>query len=267
MWASPEPLRLTSLSPWRAWTDSGKLSALRENGLEWKINNAVAVYDSGHDAIGIYEYLMDSHIKPIIALNPRSGTHPSPTPTGTARKVDENGVPICPGGMLMRRIGFDTKRHRVYYGCPVKRPTHRKNEGYIYINHLDECPLGVLCQPETKHGLVIYIRPVLAKAGNYWWPRPALAYAGAVSANSQSKSQIQEAHEPQNRMRMRTIKLHKKEVYGLGNRPCRSAAHFLVRLYLVSIIEHAKAWLAEDRKRLRPKALDDPAALMSVGAG
>ena len=59
----------------------------------------------------------------------------------------------------------------------------------------------------------------------------------------------------------------KKEVYGLGDRPCRSATHFLVRLYLVSIVEHAKAWLAEDRKKLGAKALDDPVAIMSIGAG
>ena len=42
----------------------------------------------------------------------------------------------------------------------------------------------------------------------------------------------------------------KKETYRLGQRPCRSATHFLIRLYLVSIIEHAKAWLAKDRKKL-----------------
>ncbi len=50
----------------------------------------------------------------------------------------------------------------------------------------------------------------------------------------------------------------KKVTYGLGDRPCRSDTHFLVRLYLVSIIEHAKAWLAEDRKLLG----DDSVALM-----
>src|SRR5262245_36723841 len=36
----------------------------------------------------------------------------------------------------------------------------------------------------------------------------------------------------------------------LGERPCRSATQFLVRLYLVSLLEHASAWLAEDRKQL-----------------
>jgi hypothetical protein len=54
----------------------------------------------------------------------------------------------------------------------------------------------------------------------------------------------------------------KKEVYGLGNRPCRSATHFLVRLYLVSIIEHAKAWLAEDKKQLG----DEPMTLINARA-
>jgi hypothetical protein len=128
--------------------------ALKEHDLDWKIDNAV--YDSGHDATGIYQYLMDDDINPVIALNPMSGIHLSPT--GTADKVDENGVPICPGGMLMRRMSFDPKRHRIYYGCPVKRPTHRKDQGYIYINHTDECPNGVLCQPHTKHGPVVYVK-------------------------------------------------------------------------------------------------------------
>lgn len=42
----------------------------------------------------------------------------------------------------------------------------------------------------------------------------------------------------------------KKIVHHLGNKPCRSATHFLVRLYLIHIIEHAKACLAEDRQAL-----------------
>jgi hypothetical protein len=216
--------------------------ALKEHNLDWKIQNAV--YDSGHDANGIYEYLMESHIKPIIALNPRSGTYPSPT--GTAKRVDENGVPICPGGKLMRRMGFDPKRHRVYYGCPVKRPTHRKDQGYIYINHVDECPLDVLCQPDTKHGPVVYIKtnddprlyPPIPRASPKYKKLMNLR-SGCERSNSQ-----------------------KKEVYSLGDRPCRSETHFLVRLYLVSIIEHAKAWLAEDRKKLG----DNPDALMDARA-
>ena len=40
----------------------------------------------------------------------------------------------------------------------------------------------------------------------------------------------------------------KKVTHHLENRPCRSATHFLMRLCLISIVEHAKAWLADDRK-------------------
>jgi len=219
--------------------------ALKEHGLHWEIDNAV--YDAGHDATGVYEYLIDDGVTPIIALNPRSGTYPSPT--GTADKVDENGVPICPGGMLMRRMGFDPRRHRIYYGCPVKRPTHRKDQGYIYINHVDECPLGVLCSPDTKHGPVVYIKTT---------DDPRL-YPPVPRASPKHKKlmNLRSGCERSNSA--------KKEVYGLGDRPCRSDTHFLVRLYLVSIIEHAKAWLAEDRKELG-ESRDDPVALIQARA-
>jgi hypothetical protein len=109
--------------------------ALREHGLEWKIDNAV--YDAGHDATGIYEYLMEDEITPIIALNPRSGAYPSPT--GNAEKVNENGVPLCPAGMLMRRHAYNKQKHRIIYNCPVKRPSHRDGE-HVWIAHTDECP-------------------------------------------------------------------------------------------------------------------------------
>jgi hypothetical protein len=217
--------------------------ALREHGLEWKIDNAV--YDCGHDATGIYEYLMEQDINPIIALNPRSGTYPSPT--GTAQKVDENGVPLCPGGMKMRRMGFDTKRHRIYYGCPVKRPTHRKDEGYIYINHTHECPNGVLCQQDTKHGPVVYVKTT--DDPRLYPPIPR------ASPKFRKLMNLRTGCERSNSL--------KKKTYSLGDRSCRSAMHFLVRLYLVSIIEHAKAWLSEDRKMLG----DDPGSLMNTRTG
>ena len=55
----------------------------------------------------------------------------------------------------------------------------------------------------------------------------------------------------------------KKVAYKLDRRPCRSAAHYLLRLYLISIIEHARAWLAEDRKVLGHdlSRLADPALI------
>jgi hypothetical protein len=42
---------------------------------------------------------------------------------------------------------------------------------------------------------------------------------------------------------------YKQGTSRLGERPCRSAAQFLSRLSLVRRLEHACAWLAEDRKQ------------------
>ena len=192
--------------------------ALREHGLYWKINHAV--YDAGHDATGIYEYLMEDEITPIIALNPRSGVYPSPT--GTAEKVNESGIPLCPAGKPMRRHQHDNDRYRIYYNCPVKRPTH-ENGKRTWVAHTDECPRGVLCQPDTKMGPVVYVRtnddprlypPISRESSKF--KRLMKLRSGCERSNSQ-----------------------KKETYRLGERPCRSSVHFIVRLYLVSIIEHA----------------------------
>lgn len=212
--------------------------ALREHGLEWNMSNAV--YDAGHDAVGIYEYLMDSRIKPVIALNPRSDKHPAPT--GSAERVNENGVPICPGGMLMRRHGYSSVKHRIYYNCPVKRPNGKRK----WIAHTDQCPNGILCSRDTRMGPVVYVKADDDPRLYPPIPRGSPGYKKLMNLRS--------GCERSNSM--------KKEVYGLGKRPCRSATHFLVRLYLVSIIEHAKAWLAEDRKKLG----DDTHALMNARA-
>ena len=80
-----------------------------------------------------------------------------PSPTGNAKKVDENGVPICPGGMLMRKHGYSNVKHRIYYNCPVKRPSHRDGE-HIWLAHVDQCPNGVLCSPHTRMSPVVYVK-------------------------------------------------------------------------------------------------------------
>jgi hypothetical protein len=48
----------------------------------------------------------------------------------------------------------------------------------------------------------------------------------------------------------------KKETYKLGRRVCRNATHYLVRLYLVSLIEHATVWAKEGLKALSKSDAD-----------
>ncbi|HJS83123.1 MAG TPA: transposase [Nitrososphaera sp.] len=196
-----------------------------ENGVDIKIE-AIA-YDAGHDAQGIYEYLQAKKIKPVIALNGRSGL---PSPTGTAQLIDEHGVPLCPALLPMRRHSGNANG-RIYYNCPVKRPTHRQGKT-VWQSQVKDCPLGVLCQPDTKMGPVVYVQS-----------RENLRLYPQLARDSESYKEI---------MRLRSgcerSNSLKKVKYKLGQRVCRNAPHYLMRLHLVSVLEHAKAWLAQDRK-------------------
>jgi hypothetical protein len=200
--------------------------SLKENGLDFKIE--AAAFDAGHDARGIYEYLIENKIKPVIALNQRSGL---PAATGTAQIITLQGAPLCPAGLAMRRHS-KTSNGRIYYNCPVKRPTHI-NGKTEWKTHLDACPRGVLCQPETKMGPVVYVRS-----------DQDLRLYPDIARDSSTYKQI---------MNQRTgcerSNSTKKVTYNLGQRPCRNSSHYLIRLSLVSLIEHARAWLSEDRKK------------------
>jgi hypothetical protein len=215
------------------------LKAAAENQRPLAID-AVA-YDAGHDALGIYEYLLEKHIDPVIALNPRTGQ--PPTPSGTAHHINKEGIPLCQAGLPMRRHST-TPNHRILFHCPVKRPTHQQGQ-YIWKAYPHQCPLKVLCQPHTQMGPVVYVR---AQADPRLYPSiprasPRFKLIMARRSGCERSNAI------------------KKTVHHLDQRPCRSATHFLLRLYLISIIEHAKAWLADDRRLqgdLRSLLVDPP---------
>ena len=197
-----------------------------ENQLDVKVY--AAIYDCGHDGLGIYDYLLAHQIRPVIALNPRRGGLPKPT--GTAERVNAEGVPLCAAGLPMRRHS-QTANYRIIYNCPVKRPTHIEGQ-HTWKAHVEECPLQVLCQPDTKMGPSVYVR---ADADPRFYPEIARG-----SPQYKELFNLRGGCERSNSA--------KKVGHKLGQRVCRSATHFLLRLYLVSVVEHAKAWVAEDRK-------------------
>jgi hypothetical protein len=202
-----------------------------------------AVYDKGLDARGIYTFLAAKQIAPIIALNPRRGEHP--TPTGTGTQVNDDGVPLCPAGLPMRRHSSDTYSHRIYYNCPVKRPTQRQGQ-LEWIAHVAACPRHVLCQPDSRMGPVVYVRTADDPRLYPPIPRDRAAFKDVMAQRTGCE-------------RSNSLK---KVTYRLSERPCRSATHFLIRLALVSLLEHAQVWLAEDRARLG----DDPQTLLQAVA-
>lgn len=200
------------------------LKAFAEHKLP--VSLSAAVYDSGHDGRGAYEYLLAKQINPVIPLNPRHGL---PFASGNATRINSDGVPLCPANLPMRRHSTGPN-HQLFFNCPVKRPTHLEGKT-VWKSHPAECPQQVLCQPETKMGPVVFIRQDSD-------PRlyPAIA---RDSAKFKELMKLRSGCERSNSV--------KKVAHKLDRRPCRSASHYLVRLYLISVIEHAKAWLAEDR--------------------
>jgi len=199
------------------------------------------VYDSGLDAHGISHFVQAKAITPVIALNPRRGEHPAPT--GTATHVNEQGVPLCPAELPMRRHSLGAGGRRIYYNCPVKRPTRRGGRVH-WVAHVTECPHQVLGQPQTQMGPVVYIRTTEDPRLYPPIPRDSAPFKQLMAARTGCERSNS----------------FKKVASRLGERPCRSAPQFLVRLYLISLLEHAHAWLAEDRKQ-RDEHINDRARL------
>jgi hypothetical protein len=202
------------------------IKASKENKLD--IDIYAASYDSGHDGLGNYRYLLAKNINPVIALNPRQGQYPKAS--GTADKVNKEGIPLCIAGLEMRRHS-KIPDGRLYFNCPVKRPSH-KSGLHIFQSYPKECPFGVLCQPDSKMGPIVYVR---SDSDPRSYPH--------ISRGSQEYKQLMALRSGCERSNS-----SKKVVYKLQERPSRSATHFLFRLYLISIIEHAKSWLFEDKK-------------------
>lgn len=102
-----------------------------------------------------------------------------------------------------------------------------------------ECPRQVLCQPQTQMGPVVYVRTTDAPRLYPPIPRDRATFQELMATRSGCERSNS----------------FKKVASRLGARPCRRATQFLVRLYLVSLLEPACAWLAEDRKQGKEERL------------
>jgi hypothetical protein len=127
---------------------------------------------------------------------------------------------------------FGPGGRRIYDNCPVKRPTRRGGR-VQWVAYPEECPRQVLCQPQTQMGPVVYVRTTDDPRLYPPIPRDSATFKQLLAQRTGCERS----------------NAYKKVTSRLGERPCRSATQFLVRLSLVSLLEHACAWLAEDRKQ------------------
>jgi hypothetical protein len=210
------------------------IKALREHNIPFHI--PAAILDAGHDAMGNYFYFKQMNILPLIPLNNRGAKDSYKNDV----KLSQRGIPLCKANKEMRHISYNKKKMCHIFGCPVKRGTHR-NGSYIYIPHTDECPLGSLCSPNTKHGPVLSISakdnirlfPELPRSSQKFITLFKLR-SGCERANSS-----------------------KKVAYEIERAKLKSRARRLIRLYIIAIVEHRKAIYKEETKGLKQEQISE----------
>jgi len=102
------------------------------------------ISDSASDNYATYELLDHWNINAVIALNPKNKGNFKYPP---ALRIDDNGVPICPGGHKMIYAGFCGKdRCRNKWRCPR------------VLGKAEPCSACSDCSP-SAYGRVIYTKP------------------------------------------------------------------------------------------------------------
>jgi hypothetical protein len=97
--------------------------------------------DSAHDQYAIYDLLKRWNIKPFIDLNKRGETEVKLQNIPLAKC----GTPVCPDGHLMLNWGFQAKRYRIKYRCPM------------VTGKVKSCPYSRNCN-KTLYGKIVYVR-------------------------------------------------------------------------------------------------------------
>jgi hypothetical protein len=97
--------------------------------------------DSAHDNYASYTLLTRWNIKPFIDLNKRSADVPQPQSLPLSRC----GSPICADGYDMVNWGYDAKRFRIKYRCP------------LVAGKVHYCPYDTNCN-KSPYGKIVYVR-------------------------------------------------------------------------------------------------------------
>jgi len=97
--------------------------------------------DSAHDNYATYILLNHWDIKPFIDLNNRATDMPRPQ----ALTLSQRGAPICADGHEMVNWGYEAKKFRIKYRCPLVAGT------VTYCPYADNCN-------KSPYGKIVYLR-------------------------------------------------------------------------------------------------------------
>jgi hypothetical protein len=176
------------------------------------------VQDAGHDSEWHWRYPMSFGVTPVIPLATAS---PAEHPVRRAVQLSPKGLPLCPGMAEMTPWGaFDGRRMFV---CPKK------------AGSIEVCPRAPDEDPD-------------------WCCRPEAKFAPSLSLSIEQNPRLTP---PIPRDTRRWKKLYalrsgcersnavKKETFGLEQAKHRRHSFWLIRMVLMAILQHAKAWRAQ----------------------
>lgn len=191
--------------------------ALRSHDIPITIKTAVV--DSGHDGQEVYRYFHEHDVDPVIPLKAAApGSHPARPDLS----LSPRGVPLCQANIEMAPWGSAGPDRRVFV-CPVK------------ADKLLRCPLAPdedpdwLCRPDGALAPTVSVRvsqnPRLCPS----IPRNTARYAALAKLRSGCE-------------RSNSVK---KEKFRLEQARHRRASFWLIRLHLIAVLQHARAWVAD----------------------
>jgi hypothetical protein len=182
-------------------------------------------FDAIHDAYAVYLYLTDKKIEYAIPYSKEPSHCVALGNEGLM--ANAKGTPLCPAGLPMRYHTKDKHGGHVY-ACPVKRPT-RKGGKYIYRCHRHECPREALCEPNSLLGPLIRVPSTLNPRIHPAIPRQSQQYKTLLA----SRTTCERSNSA------------KKHTFLMKITRTRVMPYSFIRLTLISIIEHVRAWFAE----------------------
>lgn len=195
------------------------LKDLRSRQLPWVID--AMPLDAGHDGEPIYRYLIEQHIHPVIPLKQAA---PAVHPQRPELHLSPRGIPVCEAQAEMTSWGSAGKGRKIFV-CPVK--AHR----------LEHCPIAPpqepqrLCSPDTAWGPTVSVlvsdNPRLCPS----IPRNSARYPELYKRRTASE-------------RSNSVK---KEAFALEAAHHRRSSFWLIRLHLIGLLQHARAWAAEEK--------------------
>ncbi len=193
-----------------------------------------AVYDKGYDAPAFYTLHQRQDICPVIPLAKEAKT----LNCAQGYPRDQEGRPLCAAGLPMRL--HQRGDEELLYNCPVKRPGREAGK-IVFKTRQEECPRGVLCEPESVMGPLLHIRLTGDPRMNLAIPRESALFT--------------ELYKDRTATERYNSTLKSKGAMATG--AYRRGHIFLTMAVLHAVEAHADAWVGRTFGDKQPKTVEE----------